>query len=1030
MRGQVQQEAAHETGTATAGRVVIEPHYADDSVTLHHGDCLDVLRELPDASVDAVVTDPPYGLEFMGREWDSFRPKEKSWNTDTTTRVASAPIPTATGAPDATPAPDTTASSASSADASGAPTDPARAASATIVQADAIGGFQDGNGGNAYSRSRVRSDTRRHGGDMLTANHGFQSWCEQWATECLRVLKPGGHLLAFGGTRTWHRLACAIEDAGFEVRDSIAWLYGSGFPKSLDVSKAIDKRREDRADILNVTTTIRILRDAAGLTNRDLDDLFGFAGMAGHWTSTASQPAVPTVEQWARLREVLNPSPALDAEVWRLNGRKGTPGEAWQNADVLRTEDRMNEASGVVNVGQGERTPVTRQIKAANTDDARTWQGWGTALKPAHEPIVHGVKPRDNREDANVSQEEASSRDHLPARDVCAGDLPDTDGAPDAELRRVRVQGEGESPALDGPAHEPIVVARKPLGGAVSVRGIVENGLRQRGVTGDIEWTSGLVSGAASPDQPQSSSSTPAPPMAGTSADPADASATLSVEKNTASDSELNTSPGEPLTASTSGPTPDSEQRNFGASSSTPTVPTAPVVESPSPTSSSSTTSTAAGAPTVRPRTARSTSSSDARDSRPVTESFAGIATGLIGSLAVVRIDRLTDGTFVWPDGLPESVAGGSTVAANVLAHGTGALNIDGCRVGDNPGYSYPNGAGGNTFTVGGEVDGTRTEPVASTQGRWPANVVLDPDAAAELDRQSGTSKSPSGPVRGPRTHGGVMGQRLDGGLRESNSGHGDTGGASRFFFVTSEDHPCSVESSATVTPPGTHPSSDAPPRNATASDVASGSPRFIYVAKAPTTERPRVAKEGAGNGRVTGLAGKVRQCNVCETRAIESGAKEPSCGHGDYRWAEPTTNTEHVAHPTVKPLDLMRWLVRLVTPPGGTVLDPFAGSGTTAEACVLEHMRCITIEREADYLPLIVARLSKPLQVGFDFADTTPAPRPPDNGRSGEASAERRYTARGGTNFAMKPGPRYDRRPATPDDPQVGFDFDGGDAA
>jgi DNA modification methylase len=62
-----------------------------------------------------------------------------------------------------------------------------------------------------------------------------------WATECLRVLKPGGHLLAFGGTRTSHRLVCAIEDAGFEIRDSLVWLYGSGFPKSLNVSKAIDK---------------------------------------------------------------------------------------------------------------------------------------------------------------------------------------------------------------------------------------------------------------------------------------------------------------------------------------------------------------------------------------------------------------------------------------------------------------------------------------------------------------------------------------------------------------------------------------------------------------------------------------------------------------------------------------------------------------------------------------------------------------------------------------------------------------------
>src|SRR5699024_1705629 len=64
---------------------------------------------------------------------------------------------------------------------------------------------------------------------------------QEWAEACYRVLKPGGHIAAFGGTRTWHRLAVAIEDAGFEMRDSLAWLYGSGFPKSHDVGKAIDK---------------------------------------------------------------------------------------------------------------------------------------------------------------------------------------------------------------------------------------------------------------------------------------------------------------------------------------------------------------------------------------------------------------------------------------------------------------------------------------------------------------------------------------------------------------------------------------------------------------------------------------------------------------------------------------------------------------------------------------------------------------------------------------------------------------------
>lgn len=70
---------------------------------------------------------------------------------------------------------------------------------------------------------------------------GIQAWHEAWSREALRVLKPGAMLLAFGGTRTFHRLTCALEDAGFEIRDTLCWLYGSGFPKSLDISKAIDK---------------------------------------------------------------------------------------------------------------------------------------------------------------------------------------------------------------------------------------------------------------------------------------------------------------------------------------------------------------------------------------------------------------------------------------------------------------------------------------------------------------------------------------------------------------------------------------------------------------------------------------------------------------------------------------------------------------------------------------------------------------------------------------------------------------------
>lgn len=136
-------------------------------------------------------------------------------------------------------------------------------------------------------------------------NSGIAYSVELWS-ECLRVLKPGGHLLSFGGTRTWHRVAVAIEDAGFEVRDSIAWMYGSGFPKSLDVSKAIDK--------------------AAGKERE----------VTGHVVAGI--------------------------------------------------------ASGSGNAVGGPK-PLVEKKENPITPEAQQWEGWGTALKPAFEPIVVARKP-------------------------------------------------------------------------------------------------------------------------------------------------------------------------------------------------------------------------------------------------------------------------------------------------------------------------------------------------------------------------------------------------------------------------------------------------------------------------------------------------------------------------------------------------------------------------------------------------------------------------------------------------------------
>ena len=167
------------------------------------GDSLERLKELPENSVDSIVTDPPYGLAFMGKKWDYDVPSRELW------------------------------------------------------------------------------------------------------LQCIRVLKPGGHLIAFAGSRTYHRLAINIEDAGFEIRDQIMWIYGSGFPKSLNISKEIDK--------------------AAGAERVDL-----------------------------------GPNP---------NDRK-------QNSAI-----DFN--------GKGNDSRIT----APATDDAKKWEGWGTALKPAHEPCVLARKP-------------------------------------------------------------------------------------------------------------------------------------------------------------------------------------------------------------------------------------------------------------------------------------------------------------------------------------------------------------------------------------------------------------------------------------------------------------------------------------------------------------------------------------------------------------------------------------------------------------------------------------------------------------
>lgn len=228
---------------------------------------------------------------------------------------------------------------------------------------------------------------------------------ELWA-ECLRVLKPGGHLLAFGGTRTYHRLTCAIEDAGFEIRDSIHWLYGSGFPKSHDVSKGIDKQRHDRADVYRVADWLKPNVYAVGVRKVAEALKVSPTMVSQHWCSH-SQTTVPTLEQVPPLLDVLGMTledvPGdIRTLLWELNGRKGQPGENWAKREIVgEREVPVGHAFAGPTYG-GDSSLQSVNVTAPATDGAREWEGWGTALKPAHEPIVMARKPLIGTVAANV----------------------------------------------------------------------------------------------------------------------------------------------------------------------------------------------------------------------------------------------------------------------------------------------------------------------------------------------------------------------------------------------------------------------------------------------------------------------------------------------------------------------------------------------------------------------------------------------------------------------------------------------------
>ena len=617
-------------------------HSVSDSAHIILGDCLEEMAKMAEASVDAVVTDPPYALSFMGKDFDSF------------------PSPLA-----------------------------------------------------------------------------FQEWSERWVRAALRVMKPGAHLVAFGGTRTHHRLMVAMEDAGLEIRDAIMlfWVTGQGFPKSKSVGCRCHERRSTE------DTTVR----------QDLPSVR--EGVDG-------ADALPGGEEQGLLAGLRSVAPA-GAEAQAGEAERGVlrlleddlpfagPTAAGGASDLLQELQRQG-------AGQGSR-PLLREHEGPAEE--------GQAVRPS-EPVLAG-----------------------------RGDVQ-------AEPRQLR---RGEVSAL-------------PAG--VSADG--EEGRLRHGASagGGAGATAVPVEGGGGP--PQGSSTAEQPVLE-------------------------------------SRPLPDER----GAQAGRRLCPTCGGVTG-----------------------------------------YEGWGSALKPAYEPIILAR-------------KPLTG--TLIGNVLAHGVGGLNVDGCRVEATAGrparVSDPDPAANNAVYSGRQKAGTGFDGGSraigtTTQGRWPANVVLSHAEGCEmvgkkdewccvsdcpvrlLDEQSGElfSGEPAVMRQGVNT-GAAFGaeSRPPGTVM---SGFGDSGGASRFF----------------------------------------------YTAKADRAERDAGLSEA--------FPKKILQWS--------SGPQSP----GTFQ-AEGTDKFARNFHPTVKPIDLMRWLIRLVAPPSALILDPFAGSGSTLIAAWEERCRAVGIEKDPEYHAIAEARVA-----------------------------------------------------------------------
>lgn len=764
-------------------------------IKLMHGDCLDVLRGMADNSVDSIVTDPPYGLSFMGKKWDYDVPSVEIW------------------------------------------------------------------------------------------------------AECLRVLKPGGHLLAFAGTRTQHRMAVRIEDAGFEIRDMIAWVYGclSEDSEVLTEDGWMPYNRATQKNILayDLQNDIYQWERPSRWNEYRVESDTAYRIQSGHTDQIVSRGHRCIVERGGMLAFV--PADEL-AGVERVPYLRGDFSALPQGRGELLLKAVLREGEGLAQAALSERQGQEVPSEGIAKGEKPSVEGRSDLLQAQGQ--VRG----------SVNQVRALPRkhdEHGAQGRVCDGASPCC-GAGDWQTADAGGMRAPRQPRCDGqPIGEPDAVCDQC--GSQEVRARPSYQTTVATVTA-IEY-SGLIWC----------------PTVSTGAFVARRNGKVFITGNSGFPKSLDVSKA---------------IDKHGPSGQVPFAEFAAHYEARRKASGLTHAQVCAAGGWHGATNHGGTSANWANGyGLPTAEQWAVLRPLLgLGDEWAVHVEReqyerevvgkraVNRGVAFFrygPDEIPITAPGSDaarqwqgwgtalkpalepitvarkplvgTVAANVLAHGTGALNIDGCRVesevarplrearrnvaSDDARNAYSQGLAGS-MAVG-----------ETTLGRWPANLIHDgsDDVRAGFPLTSSGVKAGGQYARESGVHAG--GQRVDGAAC-----YGDTGSAARFFYCAK----------------------------------ASKKDRDEGLEHIEAVHRPNGNKWTDQDYRVT------------------NGERS------DGREAGPRKNI----HPTVKPTDLMAYLCRLVTPPGGIVLDPFMGSGSTGKAARLEGFGFIGIEREAAYIDIARARI------------------------------------------------------------------------